>query len=45
MFSPAALSQNCGKNELQLTASKLTEIFQLLQKPGRVEAMMARFEK
>ena len=29
---------------LELTASKLGEIFELLQEPGRVEAIMARFE-
>jgi hypothetical protein len=30
---------------LALTASKLEEILQLLQDPGRVEAMVARYEQ
>lgn len=30
---------------LELTASKLKEIFRLLQEPERVEAMMARYEE
>lgn len=31
-------------DRLTLTASKLEEIFRLLQEPGRVEAMVARYE-